>query len=127
MPVLRQAAVIGLGERGQAWVARLVAEDWQICSFDPQVSVAIKGVVQRATISLSVEQAGLVIVAVPDRLALIRKVIQTVQGAAAPGCSVLVHSALPLADIRGCAARPQQVFCACGDQISTFPNGKIRV
>jgi len=86
MSVLRQAAVIGLGERGQAWVVRLLGKDWQVSGFNPQVSVAMKGAVRRGTISLSVGQAGLVIVAIPDRLALIRKVVQTVQGVAAPGC-----------------------------------------
>ena len=82
---------------------------WRVVLFDPDPAIAAP--VQRAeTISQAVGDAELIVIAVPDRLALVRKVAQVVQAACLPEAEIIILSGTHEQDaLRSCALRPMQI------------------
>ena len=83
-------------------------------AFDADGSITPKGVRLASGIADCVEAAGLIIVCVPERISLIRKVVQTIQGTVKPDSPVIIASEFDLNQLRGCATRPDQVFRVSG-------------
>jgi len=111
----RTAAILGLGETGAAWAKALDAAGWTIRVFDP--SDLIEGSIPKGasarrmqTISATVRDAQWIIIALPQRLELIQKVIQRAQ-AESPEDAVVVTTArdMDLDAMQGCARRPERV------------------
>lgn len=111
----RKVAVLGLGSTGGRWARDCHAAGWQIAVFDPDPAAEggspLKGDWKRHdTISATVRGADWVLICVPDRLELIRKVIQRAQAEAPPRAVILSASRVFDIDaLQGCAWRPERV------------------
>ncbi len=106
---MTRLAVLGGGARGTCLMARADAPPWRVTLFDPDPTIDPK--VDRAkTISQAVADAELIVLAVPDRLALLRKVTQVVQAACRPDAEIVILSDAHEQDaLRSCALRPLQI------------------
>ena len=133
----RTAAIIGTGVIGAGWAARFLLNGWNVRIFDPDPEAARKtrAVLENArhalpmlydtalppegslafceTISQAVADADWIQESVPERLALKRKVYQTVQehcrADAVIGSST---SGFKPSEVQGCATRPEQIVVA---------------
>ena len=118
----RKVAILGLGATGGRWARDCHAAGWRVAVFDPEPDAEggrpLKGDWKRHdTISGTVKGADWVLIAVPDRLELIRKVIQRVQ-AEAPERAVILSAAraFGIDEVQGCAWRPEQVVLVGRDE-----------
>ncbi len=108
----QKAAILGLGQSGAAWAHRFHTVGWQVTGFDPEPLA--EGVPQfvhdwrrENTISATVRGSDWVLVCVPDRLELMRKVIQRAQAEAPEDAVVAVATrTFSVEEIQGCAHRP---------------------
>ncbi|MEO1536427.1 MAG: NAD(P)-binding domain-containing protein [Pseudomonadota bacterium] len=115
----RNAAILGLGRRGEAWARLCLDAGWSVRAFDPAPNAAsavarLPGLKREDTISSAVRHANWIICSVPDRLELIQMVVQRAQAEAPQQAVVAVAS--PVFDIeaiQGCAIRPGQVLRLC--------------
>ena len=120
----RKAAIIGLGERGSAWAEMFRAAGWRVSGFDPEpgakgLADGSRGWRREETISRTVAYSDWIVCCVPDRLELMRKVMQRVQAEAPEGAVIAVASELHDVDaVQGCAVRPAQVIRVGGDNAS---------
>ena len=110
-----RAAILGLGTRGTRWAEACLAAGWDVQGFDPD-DRAGGGISTGAswrregTISGAVSGAELVICCLPERLELVRTVVQRAQAAAAMDAMIAVASDIHDIDaVQGCAIRPTQV------------------
>ena len=108
------AAIVGLGARGTRWAEALQAAGWMVSGFDPddRAGRGLGGATFRreTTISGTVRRADVVLCFLPDRLELVRMVLQRVQAETKPDAMIAVHSRLHDVDeVQGCAMRPAQV------------------
>lgn len=112
-----RAAILGLGARGIRWAETCLAAGWDVRGFDPddRAGRAISGGAswrRETTISGAVSGAEWVICCLPERLDLVRTVIQRAQAAAAEGAVIAVVSeAHELDAVQGCAIWPGHVIC----------------
>ena len=113
----RKAAILGLGQSGGAWARRFHAMGWQVTGFDPELlAEGIPQFVhdwrQENTISATVRGADWVLVCLPDRLELMRKVIQRAQVEAPEDAIIAVATqTFDIEEIQGCAHWPGCVIC----------------
>ena len=111
-----RVAILGLGQRGARWAETCLAAGWDVCGFDPDgragVSISGGATWQRApTISGAVQGATWVICCLPERLELMRTVVQRAQASAKMDAILAVVSADHNIDaVQGCAIRPSHVF-----------------
>ena len=92
----RRAGILGLGRRGGSWVRTCLAAGWQVSGFDPEPRAGPRldagdAWYRAETISAAVQDAELVIACLPERLELMRMVLQRAQ-AEAPGAVLAVAS-----------------------------------
>lgn len=131
------AAIIGGGVIGGGWAARFLLMGWDVQVFDPDPDAARKlsAVIDNArrslpglsdvalpdegqlrfcdTLSEAVENAVWIQESVPERLALKRKVFQTVQEHCAPDAVIASStSGFKPSELQGCATRPEQIVVA---------------
>lgn len=107
----RRAAILGLGRRGETWARLLHHAGWEVTWFDPEPASRDLSVVRAGTISDCVAGADWVLVAVPERIELIRSVVQRVQASAPDGAVIAVASDRHKIDaLQGCALRPEYVI-----------------
>lgn len=108
----RTAAILGLGRTGTAWARALSDAGWSLRVFDP--GEATEGAMPKGagarrmkTISATVRDASWIIVALPQRLELIQKVIQRAE-AEAPRDAVVIATArdLELEALQNCLRHP---------------------
>lgn len=111
----RAVAVLGLGDTGSAWAKALHSAGWNVRVFDPSDMVddaMPKGAGFRRcdTISGAVRDAAWIIVALPQRLELVTKVIQRAQ-AEAPAGAIVVSTAgrLDLDAMQMTSPRPERI------------------
>ena len=118
------AAILGLGARGARWAETCLAAGWEVRGFDPDdrsgLGLADGAAFRReTTISAVVRNADWVICCLPERLELMRTVIQRAQAAASESAVIAVVSSAYDADtIQTCAIRPGRVF-----RIQNAPSG----
>lgn len=107
-----RVAILGLGARGLRWAETCLAAGWEVSGFDPDDRVSHDPGWQRAdTISSAVKGANWVICCLPDRLELIRTVVQRAQAQTAGKALIAVATrAFDVDAVQGCAIRPGQVF-----------------
>ena len=110
-----RVAILGLGQRGARWAETCLAAGWDVSGFDPddRAGLSIRGgpAWQRAlTISGAVQGATWVICCLPERLELMRTVVQRAQASARMDAIIAVVSADHNIDaVQGCALRPSHV------------------
>jgi carnitine 3-dehydrogenase len=133
-----RVAILGLGARGAGWAARLCLMGYDLALFDPDMGARdrVEAAVSRAkralpglydaplpamgalhwheTISQTVERADWIIEALPARLDLKRKALQTAQSHCAPHIAITSAGGFSLEEIQGCATRPAQIMLADG-------------
>ncbi len=108
----RTVAILGVGETGGLWARDFLDAGWRVRFFDPDPTASgIEGLrtscERNSTISGCVKNADWVIVAVPDRLELMQKVIQRAQAEAPRSAIVAVASHRHDVDtVQTCALRP---------------------
>ena len=108
-----QLAILGYGTRGRHLLQHArhapLGTSPDITVFDPDPQITCEA--HRApTLSQAVATADLIVLALPDRLALVRKVTQVVQAACPPQAEILVLSGSHEQDaLRSCAIRPMQI------------------
>ena len=132
-----KAAIVGGGVIGGGWAARFLLNGWDVAVFDPDPEAGRKitavldnarrslpGLYERAlppegrlavvpTISDAVAEADWVQESVPERLALKRKVYQTIQEHCGPDAILgSSTSGFKPGELRGCATRPEQIIVA---------------
>lgn len=111
-----RAAILGLGDRGTRWAETCLAAGWEVRGFDPddRAGRTVSGGAawrREATISGAVKRAGWVICCLPDRVELMRTVIQRAQASAPEGAVIAVVSeGHDIEAVQGCAIRPGCVF-----------------
>ena len=130
----RVAAIIGGGVIGGGWAARFLLNGWDVRVFDPdpQAERKIGEVLDNArhalpmlydtalpdegrlsfhpTMSEAVAGAEWIQESVPERLALKRKVFQTIQEHCTPGAVIgSSTSGFKPSELQGCATRPDQI------------------
>ncbi len=111
----RKVAILGLGHRGHDWSNLFHTGGWRVSGFDPEPAPdglpRFKSDWRReTTISATVHGADWVVICVPDRLELMRKVIQRAQAEAPKDATIAVASeAHSIDDIKDCAIRPGAV------------------
>lgn len=119
------AAILGLGNRGQAWAALLVGAGWRVHLFDPIPGLGTATAARLAdgapgppptacaTISASVAGADWIADCVPDRVLLKRKLYELAQRQADPQ-TILASSATAFETetLRAAAPQPGQVLIA---------------
>ena len=111
-----RVAILGLGQRGVRWAETCLAAGWDVSGFDPDyragASISGGATWQRApTISSAVQGATWVICCLPERLELMRTVVQRAQASAKMDAIIAVVSADHNIDaVQGCAIRPSHVF-----------------
>ena len=111
----RTVAILGVGDTGGLWARDFLEAGWRVRFFDPDpVASGIAGLrtsCERAsTISGCVAQADWILIAVPDRLELVQKVIQRAQ-AEAPRSAItaVVSRSHDVEAIQSCSLRPAQI------------------
>ena len=111
-----RAAILGLGARGADWAETCLAAGWEVTGFDPDDRAGREiggGAAWRreTTISGAVKRADWVICCLPDRIELMRSVIQRAQASAPSKAVIAVASeAHDIDAVQGCAIRPGEVF-----------------
>lgn len=116
-----KAALLGLGARGTRWAGMFVHAGWRVAGFDPDpkatgLAQARHGWRREQTISATVADADWIMICLPDRLELMRKVVQRAQVQAAETAIIAVSSSLhDVEAVQGCAIRPSQVVLVTGD------------
>ncbi|MGH1329782.1 MAG: thioesterase family protein [Paracoccaceae bacterium] len=141
-----QIAILGLGACGAGWAARLclMGHDLALFDTDSGASGRVEAAVSRAkialpglydaplpamgrlhwheTISQTVERADWIIEALPARLDLKRKALQTVQSHCPVEAVITSAGGFPLEEIQACASRPEQVMGAeASDKSALIP------
>ena len=109
----KNATVIGYGKRGRHWVRRAVGAGWSVRVFDPEGALENRHpqVTQHDLISTAVAGAHWIVLCLPDRLALHRKVIQHIQTVGDADTTLAVMSEISNAeDLQGCAKWPGSVL-----------------
>ena len=111
----RTAAILGVGKTGGLWARDFLEAGWQVRFFDPDpIADGIQGLrtscERSSTISRCVAGADWVLIAVPDRLELMQKVIQRAQ-AEAPNTAItaVASRSHDVEAIQSCALRPAQI------------------
>jgi len=110
-----RAAILGLGDRGRRWADACRHAGWEVAGFDPddragQGLQGDKAWHREQTISGTVKGADWVICCLPERLELMRTVIQRAQAAAPEQAVIAVASrSFDIDEVQGCAIRPAQV------------------
>ncbi len=108
----RKAAILGLGQSGSTWARQFHTAGWQVTGFDPDpLATGIPSFKhdwrREPTISATVRGADWIVICVPDRLELMRKVIQRAQAEAPEKAIIAVATqAYDIQEIQGCAVRP---------------------
>ena len=111
----RTVSILGAGQTGGLWARDFLSSGWRVRIFDPDAEaeglVGIRTKIERAnTISSCVSSADWVLIAVPDRLELMQKVIQRAQAEAPRPAIIAVSSSSHDVDaIQACAFRPDRV------------------
>ena len=112
----RKVAVLGLGTRGGDIARAFHATGWEVSGFDPDPGA--EGVPnfkrdwsRETTISGTVRGADWVVICLPERLELMRKVIQRAQGEAPRDATIAVVTRnFDIDAVQGCALRPAHVL-----------------
>jgi 3-hydroxyacyl-CoA dehydrogenase len=108
----RKAAILGLGQAGGAWARRFHAAGWSVTGFDPEpLAEGIPNFAhdwkRETTISATVRGADWIVICVPERLELLRKVIQRAQAEAPKEAIIAVATqTFDIEGLQGCAVRP---------------------
>ena len=108
-------AILGVGETGGLWARDFLEAGWRVRIFDPDpLASGIEGLrtscERNSTISGCVKDAGWVLVALPDRLELMQKVIQRAQAEAPSTTAIAVASrSHDVETVQSCALRPANV------------------
>ena len=108
-------AILGVGETGGLWARDFLEAGWRVRFFDPDpVASGIAGLrtscERNSTISGCVKDADWVVIALPDRLELMQKVIQRAQAEAPKNAVVAVVSrSHDVETVQTCALRPAQL------------------
>ena len=107
----RRAAILGLGTRGSEWANVLQSAGWTLTGFDPDPGVPSpefgNDFNRCQTISETVAHASWVVLCLPDRLELMRKVMQRAQSEAVDGTVFAVASVeFDIDAIQTCALKP---------------------
>lgn len=111
----RKAAILGVGQTGGLWARDFLEAGWQVRFFDPDpVADGIQGLRtscdRASTISGCVGGADWILIAVPDRLELMQKVIQRAQAEAPHSAVTAVVTRLhDVEAVQSCALRPSQL------------------
>lgn len=106
---MTRLALLGCGTRGSAVLAHIGRFPAQIITFDPDPTIQIDAP-RASTIPQAVSNAELIIIAVPDRLALVRKLAQVVQATCPVDAEIIILSDAHEQDaLRSCATRPMQI------------------
>ncbi len=133
----KTAAIIGTGVIGAGWAARFVLNGWNVAIFDPDPEATRKTaavlanarhacpmlydtalppegtLTHVATISEAVRNADWIQESVPERLALKRKVFQTIQEHSRTDAIIASStSGFKPSEVQGCATRPDQIMVA---------------
>jgi 3-hydroxyacyl-CoA dehydrogenase len=122
--MIRRVAILGLGQRGGAWAKAFHDAGWHITGFDPDpvpsgASVIGRDLRRETTISSSVARVDWVLICLPDRLELLRKVIQRVQAEAGDNAVIAVATSdHDMEAVRNCAMRPGNVI-----RVDRMPDG----
>ena len=112
----RRVAILGLGRRGTAFARAFHAAGWQVTGFDPDPAAGPGADLGRdwrreATISGTVSRADWLVLCLPERIELLRKVIQRAQAEARDDAIVAVVTRDTDAEaVQGCALRPAYVL-----------------
>lgn len=106
---MTRLALLGCGARGSNILTLAQYGNWSPLVFDPDP--ALRCPAPRAqTISQAVAEAPLIVIAVPDRIALMRKLVQVVQAHCPPSAEIVILSDAHEQDaLRSCATRPMQI------------------
>ena len=111
----RTVAILGVGDTGGLWARDFLEAGWRVRFFDPDpVASGIEGLrtsCERAsTISGCVAHADWVLIALPDRLELMHKVVQRAQAEAPRSAIIAVASkSQDVETVQSCAVRPAHV------------------
>ncbi len=111
----RTVSILGVGETGGDWARDFLEAGWRVRVFDPDPEAegltGIRTKIERAsTISSCVSEAQWILVAVPDRLELMQKIIQRAQAEAPRDAIIAVTSRVhDVEAIQGCALRPERL------------------
>ncbi|WP_299752546.1 hypothetical protein [uncultured Boseongicola sp.] len=112
----RKVAVLGLGTRGGDIARAFHATGWAVSGFDPDpiaegVPDLKRDWTRESTISSTVCGADWVVICLPERLELMRKVIQRAQGEAPRDTTIaVVTKDFDVDAVQGCALRPAHVL-----------------
>jgi len=112
----RKVAVLGLGSRGGDIARAFHATGWAVSGFDPDpIAEGVPDIkrdwTRETTISGTVRGADWVVVCLPERLELMRKVIQRAQSEAPREATIAVMTrAFDVDAVQGCAHRPAFVL-----------------
>ena len=112
----RKVAVLGLGTRGGDIARAFHATGWQVAGFDPDpgaegVPELKRDWIRQSTISGTVQGADWVVICLPERLELMRKVIQRAQSEAPRDTTIaVVTHDFDIDAVQGCALRPAHVL-----------------
>ncbi len=112
----RKVAVLGLGTRGGDIARAFHASGWAVSGFDPDpIATGVPGLKRdwsrETTISGTVRGADWVVICLPERLELMRKVIQRAQGEAPREATIaVVTTDFDVDAVQGCALRPAKVL-----------------
>ena len=122
----RTVAILGAGETGRRWKQDFLTAGWRVRLFDPDPDAPgfqdMTGDCRRVgTISGSVGDADWIVVAVPDRLELIQKVVQRAQAVATKEAVIAVTSrAYDIDALQGCGLRPGNIIRVLHDAEGGF-------
>ena len=122
----RIVAILGAGETGARWKQDFLTAGWQVRIFDPDPEapgfIDMKGDCRRVgTISGSVGEADWIVVAVPDRLELMQKIIQRAQAVAPPEAVIAATSRGHDIDaLQGCGLRAGNIIRVLRDADGGF-------
>lgn len=116
----RKIAILGLGSRGSAWSQAFREAGWRVSGFDPDPlagpsSKEGRGWHRESAISSTVAFADWVLLALPERLELVQKMIQRAQAEAPAGSVIAVASeAFDVEEVQSCAIRPGRIVLLTG-------------
>ncbi|MEO0945401.1 MAG: 3-hydroxyacyl-CoA dehydrogenase NAD-binding domain-containing protein [Pseudomonadota bacterium] len=111
----RHVAILGLGARGARWADAYHRSGWLVSCFDPEPSAGAflsshDDVRREGTISAAVKGADWIVCCLPERLELLRMVLQRAQVEARSQTIIVVATRdLDVEDIQACTLRPAQV------------------
>ncbi|MCV6591751.1 MAG: hypothetical protein OIF48_02280 [Silicimonas sp.] len=110
-----RVGILGLGRRGSHWAEAFLAAGWEVHGFDPDDRAGPReptGAWRREpTITGAVSRADWVVCCLPDRLDLLRAVIQRAQASARRAAVIAVVSeTFEIDALQGCATWPGHVI-----------------